>query len=440
MNGGALRRWGVAAVIVAVVATACTTSRGNKAANTTGPSSASSQGEALGQGVTAGTIKIGFSYIDLEALAKTGIIKIDHGPYEQIITALIDDLNKRGGINGRQVELVTAKFSAIGNTDQLAACTKFTEDDKVFAVLNGFLGNNDLCVVQQHQTILIGGTSSDAQHAQARAPWVTWDPSAERSIDALVRALGEAGDLKGHTIAVYAAQAAYKPLLDVGAKALKDAGYKVADVAFNDAPDNDVQAAAAQDKVIAQRMTSERVDTVVDVGQFIPGADFDAAGFHPRLYSTSVGNIAAAVFTNPLGKFPLVAGLAAPGAELSDPAMQRCVQVWKQATGKDIVGPEQEDLQGRSSGYVAMQIACSSLDLFTAAAKAAGKNLNNETFAKGLATLSHIDLPDAPDASFGPDKFDGQDRFQLQKLDPTWKQGSGKPQFVDVGPAFTLTR
>src|SRR5207237_10745382 len=135
----------------------------------------------------------------------------------------------------------------------------------------------------------------------------------ERSIKALVEILDKNGDLKGRTIAVYAAQAANKPLLDIGVKALQDAGYKVADVALNDAPDNDAQAATAQDKTIAERMMNAHVDTVIDVGLFVPAADFDSAGFHPRLYSLTSGNIEAASYTNPLNKFTLVAALRPTG-------------------------------------------------------------------------------------------------------------------------------
>jgi hypothetical protein len=184
------------------------------------------------------------------------------------------------------------------------------------------------------------------------------------------------------------------------------------------------------------------VDTVVDVGQFIPGADFDAAGYHPSLYTLDAGNIAAAAFTNPLGKFPLVAGLGAtakPDVEMTTAAFRHCADAWKQATGKDIKTQLQEDVDGKSSGNVAMQIACTSLQIFVAGAKAAGKNLNNVTLAKGIESLGKIELANNPIASFGPNKLDGQDQFQLEKFDPTWKQGQGKPQFIGIGQPIVFT-
>jgi ABC-type branched-subunit amino acid transport system substrate-binding protein len=449
MLTNSLRRWS-AVVILAALLTACTTSRGS---NDTSPSSTSPSGSpstgtaaltASARGVTADTINVGFAYIDLETLAKAGVIKIDHGPYEQIITTLVNGVNASGGINGRKLKLYTAKYSPIGNTDQLAACTKLTEDDKVFVVLNGLLNDNNLCIVQQHQTALIGGATTaltPANLAKTRAPWASYAATSARSVDALVQLLDKNGSLKGHTIGVYAAQVANKPLLDAAVKALTDAGYKPAETALNDAPDNDTQAATVQDKAIAQRMMNAHVDTVIDAGQFIPGADFDGAGFHPSLYTLDSGNIAAAAFTNPLGKFPIVAGIAASGVaapEFQTAAFKNCAAEWKKATGKDIQNQLQEDVAGKSSGDVAMQIACTTLQIFVAGAKAAGPNLNNETLQKGIESLGKIELANAPVASFAPNKLDGQDSFQLVKFDPTWKQGQGKSQFIPVGEPIGL--
>jgi ABC-type branched-subunit amino acid transport system substrate-binding protein len=398
--------------------------------------------QAPGTGVTADAIKIGFSYVDLETLAQSGIIKIDHGPYEQIIKALVDDINERGGVAGRKLELVTAKYSPIGNTDQLAACTKLTEDEQVFAVLNGLIGDNNLCITQQHSTILVSGSGINAMRLdKSRAPWATYGASDERSIDALVKLLDENGDLKGHTIGVYTAQAANKPLLDLGVKAVEAAGYEVTDTGFVDVPENDTQAATAADKVIAQRFQDKGIDTVIDVGLFIPAADFDAAGYHPRLYSVSTGNVAAAAFTNPLGKFPIVAGVAAdadPNAAMGTAEFRRCADVWKRATGNTIRSEAEESAAGKSSGNVAMTIACTTLQIFTAAAEQAGENLNQETWQKGLESIGDIELPAAPVASFGPNKPDGQDSFQLMQHDPAWTPDTTMPEFTPIGAPITL--
>jgi hypothetical protein len=176
-------------------------------------------------------------------------------------------------------------------------------------------------------------------------------------------------------------------------------------------------------------------------GQFIPGADFDAVGYHPSLYSLDTGNIAAAAFTNPFAKFPLVAALGAsaePDPELNTEAFKHCVDVYRQASGQTVQSQLQEDVAGKSSGNVAMQIACTTLQIFVAGAKAAGANLNNQTLEKGIESIGKIELANGTVGSFGPNKLDGQDSFQLQKFDATWKQGEGKPQFIAIGQPVTL--
>ena len=70
-------------------------------------------------------------------------------------------------------------------------------------MFGGFIGHQNVCVPQQHSTILVSGFSgySKAQADKARAPWVTWQASDERSLEALVKLLDQNGKLKGKTIA-----------------------------------------------------------------------------------------------------------------------------------------------------------------------------------------------------------------------------------------------
>jgi hypothetical protein len=183
------------------------------------------------------------------------------------------------------------------------------------------------------------------------------------------------------------------------------------------------------------------VDTVIDVGQYVPAANFDAAGFHPSLYATDQGNLAAAVFTSPFAKFPIVAGLSASGAvspEFDTTAFKHCVAVWKQASGQQIKTQPQEDIDGKTSGNVAMQNACTTLQIFVEGAKRAGKNLNNETLTKGIESLGKLAFANGTVGSFGPGKLDAQDEFWLAKFDSTWKQGQGKKEFIPIGQPVVL--
>ncbi len=446
----ARRAWVAAALAVTLVA-ACgsssstsSTSRNTSPESTSGGSSATpAKLTASARGVTADTIKIGFVYPDLEALAKTGFVKVSHGPYDKIVRALVDDINAHGGVLGRKLEVFPAKYSVFGNADQTTACTKLTEDDKVFAVLGGLVGTNNLCIVQQHQTLLvqtIGSSLNASMLAKAQAPFVTSGASDERNMKATVQLLTQQGRLKGKKIAVYAVGDG-KPLMDLMTKTLTDAGFAPKDSALNNAPGTDTEALNAQDKVIATRFNDEHIDTVFVVNTVPPGAVFDTAGFHPTIYSP-VSLITAGAFTNPYGKFPLVAGVEAsadPDAGYNSPSMQHCRAVWKQASGQDVQPASVELKEGKSSGFTGVENACAALDIFVAAAKAAGPDLTYATWQKAVESLHSIDLPTTPAASFGPNKPDAQDSFQLAQYNPAWKPATNAPQTLPLGQAITMT-
>ena len=84
-----------------------------------------------------------------------------------------------------------------------------------------------------------------------------------------------------------------------------------------------------------------------------------------------------------------------------------------------------------------MSFACSSLAIFVAAAKAAGANLTDASWEKGLESIGSLPLPNAPVCSFGPNKPDCQDSFQLAKFNPAWKPNSSTPQYIPTGQPIT---
>lgn len=448
-----IARRGIVAVTVALVVAgaACTTSPGPKATGATASVPARGGGATSGpltasaRGVTARTIKVAFTYPDLEALAKTGIVKVSHGSYPDAIKALVDDVNARGGINGRTLEVIPEKFGVIAAADMLAACTKVTEDEKVFMVLGGFTANDaNLCVTQQHATPLLstfGSGFNRAVTSKAKAPWATPSASDERGVKALVQALSRQGRLDGKTIGVYGGSTSSRSLVDLTLSTLKDAGYTVKSTAINDAPASDGQAVINQDKLIGTKFKDDGVDVVFVLFSVPPGANFDAVGFYPALYSPQSGLVAAGAFTNPYAKFPVVGALGAsadPAQGFDSPEMQRCRAIWTRATGKVIKPPLEEQKDGKSSSFTAMATACTALRIFVDAATAAGPDLTPATWQRGLESLGTIPVASGTAASFGPNKPDGQDSFQLQRFNPVWKSGSGAQQLLALGEPFTL--
>ena len=122
-----------------------------------------------GQGVTSDSIKLGITYPDIAALR--AIINVDPGNYQVAYTALIDQINAHGGIDGRKIVPESAAVYPAGTAGAATACTQLTEDDKVFAAIGFFQAADTACYLNTHDTPIIGASLTAAQAAQAKAPW-----------------------------------------------------------------------------------------------------------------------------------------------------------------------------------------------------------------------------------------------------------------------------
>ncbi|HXY28723.1 MAG TPA: ABC transporter substrate-binding protein, partial [Acidimicrobiales bacterium] len=129
---------------------------------------AAAQGQAA-PGVTPTSITVGVTYPDVAAIRS--IINVDPGDYRGAYTALFDQINARGGIDGRKIVPVFAAVDPLGTAGAATACTQLTEDDKVFAVLGFFQAADTACYVNEHDVPIIGASLSAQQAAQAQAPW-----------------------------------------------------------------------------------------------------------------------------------------------------------------------------------------------------------------------------------------------------------------------------
>ena len=431
-----------ASVVIAVACASCTTST-QSSSSTTGLSKdgASGTGTASARGVTADTIRIGFTYPDLQALSKTGIVKIDNGPSGDLMKAIVDDFNAHNRIYGRKLELFNSAWFPIGNDKQLASCIQLTEDHAVFAVLGGYLGANNLCVTEQHNTALIGrDTDAVTTISQSTAPWISYAPTADRATAGLVHAMQRNGDLAGHTVAVIG-QAIDKPLIDAATKALADLGVTAAYVAVYEGDGSDVPQLTAEDGVFEQRLRAKHVDTVIDVSGYIPLNSFTKDDYLPKIFALSPAAVIAAAATAPHSSFPFVGTITANGDAnqlYDDPVFVHCREAWKAATGKTIETPAEETKAGKSSGGAGMTDACALLQVFVAAARAAGPNLTNDTLRKGAESLGRLDVPGIGTATFRPGKLDGQNSFQLIRLNKDWTTTSTVQEFTPVGGTISI--
>jgi ABC-type branched-subunit amino acid transport system substrate-binding protein len=116
---------------------------GKRATATTTRATVPPISSATGRGVTATQVYIGYSSArDLAAVAGTsGIAGAELGDGDAQIKAVVDDVNRTGGLLGRKIVLVNHDFKTLESTSNpaaagAAACNSWTVDNKVFAVID----------------------------------------------------------------------------------------------------------------------------------------------------------------------------------------------------------------------------------------------------------------------------------------------------------------
>ena len=191
-----MRKWkALAGAILAIVVTMSALVPGAGAAD-------SSVG--TGQGVTPTTIKLGLVQVDYSCIKD--FVDFNRGDQKQTYQVFVDDLNAKGGILGRKVEGVFRSFCPVGNAQALSACTSFTEDDKVFAVVGVFIdqtGDAQLCIAKNHKTVEIIHNVSQSWIDQApKGLLLTPNITTDRRLNVILDLLAQRKTLKGKKVAV----------------------------------------------------------------------------------------------------------------------------------------------------------------------------------------------------------------------------------------------
>jgi hypothetical protein len=393
------------------------------------------QGSGSTNGVTADEIKLGFPTIDFAALKDVGV-NIDRGDAQQIFDALTAQLNADGGINGRKVDVDVLKYSVLNPADAEAVCTKFTEDEKVFALLNAFDGvtqSANKCVTD-HKTFLIGG-SPDLAIAK-KTPWVSQTATQERQARNFVQLMAKKGLFKGKTIGISTDPAQEQITKKVIVPALKKAGTPAKVVVVDDVPPGDTAAADANWDVFAEKFKSADVDHVILVGT-------EAAGGLTRLLDRNVkatvssptNGLVEGLGTSQTQRPPsdydgyyTITGLT-PDEIFADPPMQQCVQTFEKANPSITVKKPSAVAEGETDWATGILTACGQLGMFQTIAEKAGKDLTNQSVIDAVKGMTaNFALPGSPYNTFGPTKFDATNGVRLGVFDHTLgKTGGVKP-------------
>jgi hypothetical protein len=386
------------------------------------------------RGVTANTIKLGIVTIDYTCIKQ--FVNYNFGNQPAIDQVLINDLNAHGGILGRTIVPVYKSYCPIGNTTALAACTSFTEDDKVFAVM-GLLydntGDADLCLSRDHQTIYIGHQLNQAWIDQAPpALMLSPDISAERRATVLLNLIKNNGTLTGKKVATFTDTDTATTVTKVIKPALDAMGLAQGSPAVVTIIGSDTSAAQSQLDSFIEKWKGEGVNALILAGNYVPAKQFVEKirrGMPNVLILTDGAESAqggaqdetsSGVKPNPYDGLLTATGLS--DHETWETAQeQACVKTYQTGSGQQVIGPDQ--LQPGPDGKVALvwqavRDFCDELGMFRQIATKAGPDLTNTTWAQAAANFGEIKLV-TPFASIHAGKYDGDDAFRLAAFDET---------------------
>jgi ABC-type branched-subunit amino acid transport system substrate-binding protein len=421
-----LRRHLALLVVATMMLTACKSTSSNTTNSSAATATTTAITDTRAPGVTADSIKIGVIYVDLTSLES--VLHINQGDWKKAYQAIIDNINAKGGIHGRKLVATIVGTNPTSQSTADTACTKLTQDVKVFVAVGFFLGDNVLCYVDTNQTATIGGAITAERLAKAKAPWYSTDAGESLEIN-VVKTLATQAKLNGKLAIM--ATAAEKPILEKVKPVLAAAGIKPVVSAILDAPTNDPTATFAQAETISERFKSAGANQVLLVGEGAPGSflggmvkttyrpqlifsDLNGVSTYTLAKSNDFSILKGAISGGPFGPADARVALAGP--------TKACMDV-QRAAGL-VIKPSSQVPKGQPDQFVASALACQQMALLTAILQKAGPTLNYGTFAAAGNSLGKIVLPTFPDAwTFGaPPNADGNPKIYVFGWDPTTSQ------------------
>ncbi len=378
---------------------------------------------ASAPGITEDTIKIGISMLDFPQLISLGLSDAGWGDQELIWESIIQDVNDRGGINGRMVEAELQYYLPTDQAEIDATCLKFTQDIDVFAVLGGILGSLDagnVCLAEDPDTALIAGSALTYERLEkAQAAWLITGGAEERLLENLIAVLDQEGELEGKKVAVVT-HLEGGPAAEAAPDLLAEYGVDPVLTIENNAPSGDIPAGDAEWAVIAEQIISSDADTVLLLGGLTAGVRgiaenaLDVAIWTPN--NGELANMGDSVTPADADGALTVTGLT--DAEIyDDPASEECRERFNEYNPDIEVIPGEDVPEGDEEWHLGVHNYCRWFALFEMVMTAAGPNPTQESFAEAAVELGDFTLPGVPFASLGPDKSDANDGYRLSAFD-----------------------
>lgn len=372
---------------------------------------------ASDQGITPDTIRIGALVTDLGGTSALGFEPSGYSPAEQrgYFDAHVTDINKRGGIGGRKLEVVYETVDILDPESMRAACRALADDRKVFAVVHvlGVYGDPILCFTQQKKLPYVAwdGAVFD-YYARSEGYLVTTQPSTRRTSLDMARRLHQLGELKGKKVGILR----YAEYLDADMNALieytRTLGVEVVDAVISV---SNVGAVPSQLSVAVNRFQSEGVNQVflmtntlyaqqfvsqAERQQYLPAyavSDFDYASAGNGFLS----DMPDSFFRRGL----LVTATRLGDASLEEPGARACIAAASAHAGRPIT-PDDE----RYFDYLP---TCGLLRVVEQGLNLAGTNPTRASLVAAIPRIGRFENVGFGASSFGPSKLGAPDTVRV---------------------------
>jgi hypothetical protein len=361
---------------------------------------------APSQGVTAATIRIGIPYIDFSAIRQFGIT-LNQGNFTDAYTAIIDDLNAHGGVDGRKLVPYLLAVSPVGTAPAATACTQLDEDDKIFAAIAPF---EPACFLEQGVPTISG--SYQEGPASGVAPNFTLAPPQAAYDPVQLKVFAHEGVFKGKKVGIFGGQTTDESEVNVVASALRSLHVPVVATAVDGGAPGDTAAINQQANIITQRFDSSGVNEVVAVGEgslvWPDALQANQSAYRPPWVATVEGTLETSVIAASISPTYLRGVLTSSPVPSNyqiwhTPFVQHCDQVVRKAYPSDEITPPTNPISGSDQTFFSVESACINMALFTTIAKAAGKDLTAASFEKAGYGLRKATIPGAAaPVSLGP--------------------------------------
>jgi hypothetical protein len=380
-------------------------------------------------GVTKTEIKVGIGLVDVGSAKQFGF-NFDIGNERARYQALIDSVNRHGGIAGRKIVPYFESFNATDPTTSAQAdCLAWTKDDKVFAVLveSQFPTAAEVCIIGQGATPYLTTQGTEQAYYANGLFWST-QASDNRILTDEADYLAGNGSLKNKTIGVVTGdgtdeQAVNETLIP----RLSRLGYKVHDVEVIPNSTSGLQ----RQPIAISNLKAAGVNFVIIASNVILAGPFvqaaNRAGFNPAYALSDFNNeINDQVASYYPPAFQGTVGLSThrfPEYRDGGPftsADQGCLKIIHPADPKV--------LPSTNAAFEEAMGGCAIFNVLVGGLRGAGAALTQASFLAALDNLGRFGIPATQDGSFTATKHDAVDYEQpvsWQKSCQCWKLVDG---------------